>query len=149
MGRVLAEPWGSPYSPLKDGLLSLLGDNTAWHSPGEGMYLSVWGPLHFPHVPVRSLWPAASPRPLGTPNLSLNLPFLLPNPLQPARLYDATASPLLGAGGFSETIPIYARAEAGPYWVHIYCAGCNRVAEQGWGPGSSPSLGRAGTRHTQ
>lgn len=148
---MLAEPWGSPNSPPRDGPSSLLGDETGWHGPAEGTRLSVRGPLHCPHVPVGSLRLAASPDPLGIPNLSRNLPFLLPSPpppLQPARLYDATAGPLLGGGDFQK-LYLYMHAQRSGHTGCIYTVLDATGWRSGAGVPAAAPLGRAGTRHTQ
>lgn len=85
-GGVLAEPWGSPNTPLKDGPSPLLGDKTGCHGPGEGTYLSAHGPLHCPHVPKPPGYPKFEPKP----------PLPPPSAPLPARLYDAAAGASLG-----------------------------------------------------
>lgn len=137
-GRVLAEPWGSSNSALRDGLSSLLGDKSGWHGPGEGTYLSVQRPLCCPHVPKPSGHPKFEPK---SP-----LPYPSPPPPQPARLYDATAGASLGRI-FRNYIYICTRRGRAAPGAYITVLDATGGAA---GPGSRRQpRGRAGTRHTQ
>lgn len=138
-GRVLAEPWGSSNTPLRDGPSSLLGDKTGWHGPGVGTYLSVQGLLCCPHVP----------KPPGHPKFEPKSPLPSPSPLhppQPAQLYDATAGASLGRD--FQKLYLYMHAQRSGCTGCIYnCAGCNRVGGGAGVPAAAPRLS-GHTTHT-
>lgn len=138
-GRVLAEPWGSSNTPLRDGPSSLLGDKTGWHGPGEGTYLSVQGLLCCPHVP----------KPPGHPKFEPKSPLPSPSPPTPHSQHDCMMPPPAprSAGIFRNYTYICTRRGRAAPGAYITV-----LDATGWaaGPGSRRQpRGRAGTRHTQ
>lgn len=100
--------------------------------------------------PCRQPAAGSLPRPPGHPEFERKptLPPPYPPAPQPARLYDATAGPLLGGGDFQK-LYLYMHAQRSGHTGCIYTVLDATGWRSGAGVPAAAPLGRAGTRHTQ